>query len=143
MPKALGIIPWLDEFSQVFVHLFQWTDFPALSCFRGKAEWSMNQTNDSYLQDFKSHLRAKNLQPESARTYCADIRQYLDWLTERELVSPLLATAQDAQDYVAFLSIPIHALRGHKTGSYSVTTITRKVKTLRYFYDFLYESEEK
>ena len=103
----------------------------------------MNQTNYAYLQGFESHLRAKKLQPESIRAYCADVQQYLEWLTECELASPLLATIQNAQEYVAFLALPAHALRAGKIGSYSQATIARKVKTLRYFYDFLNESEGK
>jgi site-specific recombinase XerD len=103
----------------------------------------MNQANNSFLEDFKTQLHRKKLQPESIRTYCADIQQYFEWLTECELASPLAATAQDAQEYVAFLNLPAHALRAGKTGSYSLSTIARKVKTLRYFYDFLNESEDK
>jgi site-specific recombinase XerD len=103
----------------------------------------MDQINYSYLQGFEAQLRARELQPQSIRTYCTDIQQYLEWLTECDLASPLVAGTQDAQKYVAFLSLPIHTQRTGKIASYSPSTIARKIKTLRYFYDFLSESEDK
>lgn len=103
----------------------------------------MDQTNYVYLQSFATHLRAKKLQPESIRAYCADIQQYLEWLTEHELESPFSATTQNAHEFVMFLSLPTHTLRARIIGPYSISTIARKVKTLRYFYDFLSESEDK
>jgi site-specific recombinase XerD len=89
------------------------------------------------LNDFKSHLREKKLQPESIRAYCSDVHQYLDWLSKRGKESPLSVGIEDAQAYLTFLTSPIHNLRPGKVGPYSATTIARKIKILRYFYDFL------
>lgn len=89
------------------------------------------------LQAFEWHLRGKNFQPESIRAYSADIQQYLEWLSKRGIQSPLFAGSKEAQEYVAFLASPTHILRPGIVGAYSATTIARKVKVLRYFYNFL------
>jgi site-specific recombinase XerD len=116
--------------------LQRWSLFFALSSDKEKMMGKIN------LNDFKSHLREKKLQPESVRAYCSDVHQYLDWLTKRGKASPLCVEIEDAQAYLTFLTSPIHNLRPGKLGSYSTTTIARKIKILRYFYDFLISRTE-
>jgi len=94
----------------------------------------MNQIS---FKEFEAHLRELSLQPDSLRAYCADVRQYLEWLSTRGKDNLLAIGVEDAQEYVTFLDSPIHTLRPGKIGPYAASTIVRKIKTLRYFYDFL------
>jgi len=105
----------------------------------GEARQEIMQPYKQYplLQKFETHLHEKRFLSDSVRAYCADVRQYLEWLGERGKASPRDADIEDAQDYVTFLADDLHWLRPGRTGTYSPSTVARKVKTLRYFYDFL------
>lgn len=66
---------------------------------------------------------------ETFRAYLADTEQHLIWLAERDLLgfgadgAELLATVEDLEEY-----------RGWLVGQYAVTTVGRKLASLRRFY---------
>jgi len=88
------------------------------------------------LERFEKTLPGRQLQPRTIRAYLADAIQFLTWLEETQAGQPKAVTASIAQTYVDYLRAP----SSNRPCGYAASTISRKIKSLRYFYDSLDET---
>ena len=94
---------------------------------------SFDPNFNEVLERFEKTLRGRDLQPRTVRAYLADAIQFLTWLEEARVGQPETVTASIAQTYVDYLRAP----NSNRPDGYAVSTISRKIKSLRYFYDSL------
>ncbi len=88
------------------------------------------------IERFEKTLRTRGLQPQTVRAYLADAIQFLTWLEETRAGQPETVTTLIAQTYLEYLKAPT----SDRPNGYSASTISRKIKSLRYFYDSLNDS---
>ena len=88
---------------------------------------------------FGTHLRARGLDAVTIHKHLGDVEHFLVWLREVRQKEVEEVQLVDAQAYVQYLQTPCHEPRPRRFGSYSPTTIRRKVGILRQFYDFIHE----
>jgi integrase/recombinase XerD len=81
----------------------------------------------AHLDDFLTYLTAmRGLSPHTRRAYAADLDAYLDW-SERSGVDPLEPTHRQLRLYLGELN----------QAGYARTTVSRRLSTLRSFFDYL------
>jgi site-specific recombinase XerD len=97
---------------------------------------SLDPNFSEVIERFEKALRGRNLQPQTVHAYLADAIQFLTWLEETRAGQPETVTASIAHTYLEYLITPT----ADRPGGYSASTISRKIKSLRYFYDSLDES---
>lgn len=86
----------------------------------------MDKIAKQYLEDFKSYLTAeKNFSVHTARAYNSDILSYLLWLKDTSCTD---VDYTKIREYLHFI----------QRFDYKKTTISRKIASLRTFYNFLY-----
>lgn len=86
----------------------------------------MDKIAKQYLEDFKSYLTAeKNFSVHTARAYNSDILSYLLWLKDTSCTD---VDYTKIREYIHFI----------QRFDYKKTTISRKIASLRTFYNFLY-----
>lgn len=86
----------------------------------------MDKKAKQYLEDFKSYLTAeKNFSVHTARAYNSDILSYLLWLKDTSCTD---VDYTKIREYLHFI----------QRFDYKKTTISRKIASLRTFYNFLY-----
>lgn len=86
----------------------------------------MDKIAKQYLEDFRSYLTAeKNFSVHTARAYNSDILSYLLWLKDTSCTD---VDYTKIREYLHFI----------QRFDYKKTTISRKIASLRTFYNFLY-----
>ncbi|MBI9045163.1 MAG: site-specific integrase [Anaerolineaceae bacterium] len=98
----------------------------------------MTKKYSQYRDFFEDKLSQKGIKTITIRTYLRDLEQFLDWL-EKTGMEITQVTMQDAEKYLRYLQSPIHTLRPGKVGAYQISTIVRKIKVARDFYNVMNE----
>lgn len=89
----------------------------------------MDELSKKYLDDFKIYLEVeKNFSLHTVRAYASDILTFLIWLKEKE-ISDL--SHADIKQYIVFM----------QKFNYSKTTTSRKIASLRTFFNYLYREK--
>jgi site-specific recombinase XerD len=86
------------------------------------------------LEQFKTKLCAEGLRDQTIRSYIADTQQYCKWLDNYRGIPAENASQNDAKAFLDYLQSEVHELRPGKFGTYSLSTIRRKIGVLRRFY---------
>lgn len=86
----------------------------------------MNDFLKLHLENFKNYLEVeKNFSVHTVRAYASDILSFLIWLKDRDLA---LINHSDIKQYIVFM----------QKFNYSKTTSSRKIASLRTFFNYLY-----
>lgn len=89
----------------------------------------MDELSKKYLDDFKMYLEVeKNFSMHTVRAYASDILTFLIWLKGKE-ISEL--SHADIKQYIVFM----------QKFNYSKTTTSRKIASLRTFFNYLYREK--
>lgn len=89
----------------------------------------MDELSKKYLDDFKIYLEVeKNFSMHTVRAYASDILTFLIWLKGKE-ISEL--SHADIKQYIVFM----------QKFNYSKTTTSRKIASLRTFFNYLYREK--
>ena len=86
------------------------------------------------LEQFEAKLLTEGLRDQTIRSYIADAQQYCKWLDKSRGISAENASHNDAKAFLDYLQNEAHELRPRKFGTYSLSTVRRKIGILRRFY---------
>jgi len=86
------------------------------------------------LEQFKTKLQTEGLRDQTIRSYIADTKQYCKWLDKHRGIPAKNANQNDAKAFLDYLQSEAHELRPGKFGTYSLSTVRRKIGILRRFY---------
>ena len=86
------------------------------------------------LEQFKTKLHTDGLRDHTIRSYIADAQQYCKWLDKHRGIPAENANQNDAKAFLDYLQSEAHELRPGRFGTYSLSTIRRKIGILRRFY---------
>ena len=89
---------------------------------------------EHFLDQFKTKLNTEGLRGQTVRSYITDAQQYCEWLDKYRGISVENASQSDAKAFLKYLKEEIHELRPGKFGTYSLSTIRRKIGVLKRFY---------
>jgi len=98
--------------------------------FSERASALADPNTSEFLKRFENKLCGRGLQPRTVCAYLADAIQFLTWLEETRAGQPETVTASIAQTYLDYLRAP----SSNRPGGYAASTISRKIKSLQYFY---------
>ncbi len=83
--------------------------------------------------NFTEHLKVKNYSPQSVAAYSGHLRLFLDHLTEKGVTDIKRVTRDVLKDYQQKIAV----LPGLKGKTYTVGTISMKVRSVKRFFEYL------
>jgi len=92
----------------------------------------MNETVDQ----FQIHLKSKSLCIPTIRGYVIDVTQFIEW-SESNGILLNHVTEENASEYLNYLVASRHEIRPGLMGTYTASTIMKKISAIRSFFEFL------
>ena len=88
------------------------------------------------ITQFQTHLKNKSIRPLTIRGYVVDVTQFMEW-SESNGILLSRVTEANASEYLNYLVASHHEIRPGTIGTYSSSTIMKKISAIRSFFDFL------
>jgi len=88
------------------------------------------------VNQFQIHLKNKSLRPPTIRGYVVDVTQFMEWSESNGILLNHVTEAK-ASEYLNYLVASHHEIRPGIIGTYSSSTIMKKISAIRSFFDFL------
>jgi site-specific recombinase XerD len=101
----------------------------------------MSLRTSEIVNQFQIYLKNKSLRSPTIRGYAVDVMQFTEW-TETNGVLLNNVTEKNANEYLDYLVASRHEIRPGLMGTYSSSTIMKKISAIRSFFDFLRGRDE-